>query len=179
MRISFLGVPCLRSLSSMKTKNIVQSLIDGCLDSKTADRVFDVLAKAELFLDTLFFTEGSTFDKIFDSAVMAAYQTGKMFLYRRLLNSKAFGQVTWGASGNTKSCFLWLTLFKTQTSSLCDGEKGKHLCYYGINQLVIGNTEDGVKVLEGSAFFHEHKSGTHHFEAYYFSNFYNLLPKQK
>ena len=81
---------------------IVQSLIDGCLDSKTADRVFDVLAKAELFLDTLYFIEDSTFDKIFDSAVMAAYQTEKNVSYRRLLTSKAFGQVTWGSSGNTK-----------------------------------------------------------------------------
>ena len=33
-------------------------------------------------------------------------------------------------------------------SSICEGEKGKHLRYYGIYQLVIGNTEDGVKVLE-------------------------------
>ena len=44
--------------------NIVQSLINGGLDSKTADRVFDVLAKAELFLSTLFFNESSSFDKI-------------------------------------------------------------------------------------------------------------------
>ena len=71
--------------------NIVQSLVDGCLDSKTADRVFDVLAKAELFLDTVFWSEGSKFYKILDSAIMAAKQTGKKFFYRRLLNSKAFG----------------------------------------------------------------------------------------
>jgi len=72
-------------------KNIVQSLVDGCLDSRTADRVFDVLAKAELFLDTVFWSEGSKFYKILDSAIMAAKQTGKKFFYRRLLNSKAFG----------------------------------------------------------------------------------------
>jgi len=47
-------------------KNIVQTLIEDCLDSKTADRVFDVLAKTELFLVTLFCSAGSTFDTIFD-----------------------------------------------------------------------------------------------------------------
>ena len=128
--------------------NIVQSLIDGCLSSQTADRVFDVLANAELFLDTLYLYEGSTFDKIFDSAVTAAYKTGKNVSYRRLLNSKAFGQVTWRSSRNTKKLLSMANAVQDPNSSLCDGEKGKHLCYYGINQLVIGNTEDGVKVLE-------------------------------
>ena len=129
-------------------KNIVQSLIDGCSDPKTADRVFDVLAKAELFLDTLFWNEGSTFDKIFDSAIMAAKQTGKNVFYRRLLTSKAFEEVTWGAGGNTEKLLSLSKTVQVPTSFLCDGEKGKHLCYYGIHQLIIGKTEDGMKVLE-------------------------------
>ena len=128
--------------------NIVQSLIDGCLDSKTADRVFDLLAKAELFLDTLFWSEVSPFYKIFDSAIMAAKQTGKNVFYRRLLTSKAFGEVTAGASGNTDTLLSVSKTVQAQTSSHCHGEKGKHLCYYGIHQLVIGKTENGVKVLE-------------------------------
>ena len=128
--------------------NIVQSLINGCLDSRTADRVFDVLAKAELFLDTLFWSEGSTFYKIFDSAIMAANKTEKNVFYWRLLISKAFYQVTWGASGNTEKLLSLSKTVQVQTSSHCDGDKGKHLCYYGIHQLVIGKTEDGVKVLE-------------------------------
>ena len=129
-------------------ENIVQSLIDGCFDPKTADRVFDVLAKAELFLDTLFWKEGSTFDYIFDSAIMAANQTGKNLFYRRLLTSKAFGQVTWGQTGNTKNLLSVSNAVQVTTSSSCDGEKGKNLCYYGIHQLVIGKTEDGVKFLK-------------------------------
>ena len=128
--------------------NIVRSLVDGCLDSRTADRVFDVLAKAELFLDTLFWSEGSTFYKIFDSAIMAANQMEKNVFYWRLLISKAFGQVTWGASGYTEKLLSLSKTVQVQTSSHCDGDKGKHLCYYGIHQLVIGKTEDGVKVLE-------------------------------
>ena len=98
-------------------KNIVQSLIDGCLDSQTADRVFDVLAKAELFLDTLFWSEGSAFYKIFDSALTAAKKTGKNVSYRRLLNSKAFGQVTWTASGNTKELLSESKALQVPTSS--------------------------------------------------------------
>ena len=129
-------------------KNIVQSLIDGCLDSKTADRVFDVLAKAELFLATLFFNDVSTFDKLFDSAIMATDRSGKNVFYRHLLTSKAFCQVTWGASGNTKKLLSESKAVQVPTSSHCDEEKGKHLCYYGLHQLVIGKTEDGVKVLE-------------------------------
>ena len=120
--------------------NIVQSLIDGCLDSKTADRVFDVLAKAELFLTTLYFNEISAFDNTFDSAVMASYQTGKNVSYRRLLTSKAFSQVTWRSNRNTKKLLSVANAAQNPNSSLCEGEKGKHLYYYRINQLVIGNT---------------------------------------
>ena len=129
-------------------KNIVQSLIDGCLDSSSADRVFDVLAKAELFLVTLFWREGSTFDQIFDSAIKVAKHTGKNVAYRRLLNSKAFGQVTWGASGNTEKLLSESKALQVPTPSHCDEEDGKHLCYYGLHQLLTGKTEDGVKVLE-------------------------------
>ena len=129
-------------------KNIVQSLIDSCVDPKTADRVFDVLAKAELFLDTLFFNEASTFDKIFDTAIMAAHETGKNLFYRRLLTSKAFSQVTWGESGNTERFLSMSKAVQVPTSFHCDGEKGKHLCFYGIHQLSIGKTEEGIKVLE-------------------------------
>jgi len=129
-------------------ENIVESLIDGCLDSKTADRVFDVLVEADLFLDSLFWSEGSTFYKVFDSALMAANRTGKKVLYRNLLTSKAFGQVTWGASGFTEKLLSLSEAVQVPTSSNCAGEKGKHLCYYGLHQLVIGKTEDGIEVLE-------------------------------
>ena len=129
-------------------ENFVESLIDGCLDSNTADSAFDVLARAELFLDILFFTEPSSIDKIFDSAIKAAKQTGQNVYYQRLLTSKAFFQVTWGAKGNTKKLLSLSKAAQVPTSSHCDGEKGKHLCYYGIHQLVIGRTEIGVDVLE-------------------------------
>ena len=129
-------------------KDIVRSLIDGCLDPKTADRTFDVLTKAELFLDSLYFSEGATFYQIFDSALIAANKLGKNVFYRRLLNSRAFGQVTGGVIGKTKKLLSESKELQLSTSFYSDGEKGKHLCYFGIYQLVIGKTEDGMKVLQ-------------------------------
>ncbi|KAL9973817.1 hypothetical protein ACROYT_G020320 [Oculina patagonica] len=128
-------------------KEIVQSLIDGCLDSMTADRTFDILTKAELFLDSLYWSEGAKIDQILDSALIAVNQAGKNVFYRRLLNSRAFTEVTWGAKGKTKKLLSESKELQDSTSFDCDGEKGKHLCYFGIYQLVIGKTEDGMKVL--------------------------------
>ena len=129
-------------------KDIVQSLIDGCFDSKTSDRSFDVLTKSELFLDSLFLSEGTKIDYIFDSALMAANHSGKNVFYRRLLNSSAFGEVTWGAGGKTKKLLSESRELQVFTSFDCDGEKGKHLCYFGIYHLVIGKTEDAMKILQ-------------------------------
>jgi len=128
--------------------NIVQSLTDGCFDSKTADRVFDVLTKAELFLDSLFWSDGSKFETIFDSAIMAASQSGRTVFYSRLLTSKAFTYVTWAESGNTKKLLSESKELQVSTYSDGEEEKVKHLSYYGLYQLVIGKIEDGVKVLE-------------------------------
>ena len=47
-------------------QSFLTSLIEGCYDSKTSDNVFGALAKAELFLDSLFWCEGEKIDKIYD-----------------------------------------------------------------------------------------------------------------
>ncbi|KAL9973813.1 hypothetical protein ACROYT_G020316 [Oculina patagonica] len=129
-------------------KEIVQSLVDGCLDSKIADKAFDVLTKAELFLDSLYWTEGAKIDKILDPALIAANQSGKNVFYRRLLNSSAFTQATWGRSGKTGKLLSESKELEVPNSSDHAGEKGKHLCYFGIYQLVIGKTDDGMKTLQ-------------------------------
>ena len=46
-------------------RSIVKSLLDGCTNYRAADRVFQVLAKAEFFLATTFCTDELNFDKIF------------------------------------------------------------------------------------------------------------------
>jgi len=82
---------------------IVQSLIEGCSDSKIAETVFDVLVKGELFLDLLFYCypEAYNFDKIYDSAIEIAKQLEAKEFYCRLLFSKAFSEAYHGATGYT------------------------------------------------------------------------------
>ena len=60
-------------------ESFIQSLLESCSDSRTANRTFDVLIKAELFLDSVFWSsnEGANFDKVYDSALKAATLQGK------------------------------------------------------------------------------------------------------
>ena len=123
------------------------SLIEGCYDSKTSDNVFRALVKAELFLDSLFWCEGETIDKIYDSAIEAARKDakdGNSVIYRRLFTSLAFTEVTCGSKGRT----MQLLSERKNEPSCPDDDRGKHLCYSGICQLVAGETEDGVQLLQ-------------------------------
>ena len=130
-------------------QSIVQSLIEGCSSSKTADGVFDVLVKAELFLDSLFWisNEADNFDKIYDSALKAANVLEKRVFYRRLLVSRAFSEVTWGAGGSAMQLLSEAREILAKSSPVASDEKGKYLCYSGICQLVAEETESGVQCL--------------------------------
>ena len=130
-------------------QSIVQSLIESCLDVKTADSVFEVLVKAELFLDTLFWSasEGTNFDDIYDSALKASKLQGKDKYYRQLLTSRAFSEVTWGPNGNTMHFLSKRNEIQASSSPIPTDEKGKHLCYLGIYQLVTRDTKSGVQCL--------------------------------
>ena len=77
-------------------ESIIQSLVEGCFDSKTADTVFEILVKGELFLDSLFWTvsESKNFDDIYDAAIKAANLHGNEKYHRQLLTSKAFAEAT-------------------------------------------------------------------------------------
>ena len=131
-------------------QSIIQSLLNTLADAKTASTVFDVLAKGELFLDTLFFNEGSTFNKIYDSAIEAAKRFETYESYSRLLVSKAFAEVCWGARGSTVQLLRRAKEAEAEAlPSISLSElQGKRLCYLGINQLVNGNTEDGIRNLQ-------------------------------
>ena len=135
-------------------QSIVQSLIEGCSDSKIAESAFNVLVKAELFLATLFYVEGHTFYKIYDSAIEAAKKLGAIEFYCRLLVSKALSEVTWGAEGNTKHLLSKAKeiLESTPESSFSTfkEEIGKSMCYSGISQLVAKKIESGVECLKRS-----------------------------
>ena len=129
-------------------RNIVKSLLDGCKNYRAADRVFQVLAKAEFFLATAFYDNELNFDKIFQSAVKEASQLERSVLHRQLLQSKAFGYMTWGRDGKTMLLLSEASRLQSLTTATCPEEKGKHLCYSGIYQLVVGKTQDGVGSLE-------------------------------
>ena len=141
-----------------------ESLIEGCLDSKSSDAVFRSLIKAELFLDSLFWCEGEDIDKLYDSAVAAAKKNGKNVFYGQLLVSLALAEVTWGARGRTMQLLCEAKKYldnEAPCSSVSVGDKGKHLCYSGIYLLVTGKTEDGVQCLEEALSLmndtHEHR----------------------
>ena len=131
-------------------RSIVKSLMDGCTNNKVADRVFQVLAKAEFFLDTAYWDDEPNFDKIYQTAIEAASQLGRSVLHRQLLQSKAFSYMTWGGVGKTMLLLSEARRLQSLTTTSCPEERGKHLCYSGIYQLVVGKTEDGVESLEGA-----------------------------
>ena len=70
-------------------------------------------------------------------------------IYRQLLVSLAFTEVTWGSQGRAVQLFS-----EGKYEPLCPllpvDDRGKHLCYSGIYQLVIGKRENGVQILEGA-----------------------------
>ena len=55
-------------------KSIIESVVEGCLDSDRADSVYDVLVKGEIFLASLFCSEAKNFIHIYDTAIKAAKQ---------------------------------------------------------------------------------------------------------
>ena len=131
-------------------ESFIESLIESCSDSRTADDVFDVLVEAELFLDSVFWcsSEGAIFDKIYDSALKGASVHRKNMYHARLIASRAFGLLTWGAKGMTMQFLSKVNEIQEETSPVPTDVKGKYLCYFGIYQLVIGKTEGGVQCLQ-------------------------------
>ena len=125
-------------------QSIIQSLLESLSDPITAPEIFEVLAKAELFLDNLDYLKGSTFHFIYDSAIQATRRFEKNEYYNRLLVSKAFAEACWGVEGSTAQ----LAKEVSPLPSVCLSElQGKRLCYLGIRHLAGGKTDDGVQVL--------------------------------
>ena len=131
-------------------ESIIQSLVKGCLDPKTADAVFDKLVKGELFLVSLFWTasENKNFYHIYDAAIKAANLHGNEKYRRQLLTSKAFAQVTWGRKGQTNHLLSEVKVLEAAPCHVSDQEKGKCFCYLGICYLTAEETKSGVHCLQ-------------------------------
>ena len=131
--------------------NIVSSLIDGCpLNDNTRKQVFDVLLKAELFLDILLWRDSTTFNKIYDQAMAEADKCGDRAAFNRMVVAKAFSEVTWTKTEAKTMQLLPRLLKETQKYNMSVPERGKCACYFGIYQLVNGDIEEGIELLESS-----------------------------
>ena len=131
-------------------KNIIESVVESCLDSDRANSVYDVLVKGEIFLDSLFWnaSEAENFFYIYDTAIKAANLQKKDKHYRQLLSSRAFGEVTWGQKGMTRHLLSKVNELQAAASLVPNLEKGKYLCYMGIYQFVTEETNNGVQFLK-------------------------------
>ena len=131
-------------------ESFIESLLESCSDSRTANRTFDVLMKAELFLDSVFWcsNEGANFNKVYDSALKAATLQGEDMYHRRLLVSRAFAELTWGAEGQSLQFLSEVDKILSTSSSISSEEKAKYTCYLGLYQLVKEETQNGVECLK-------------------------------
>ena len=131
-------------------RSIVRSLVDGCSDSKTANSVFEVLVKAELFLYSLYWRERANFDKIYNTAIKIAKKLKQNVFYKQLLVSRAFYQITWVTGGKAMQELAEAKEIGASCSKASAGENGKHCLYNGISQLVSEKPKDGVRCLKES-----------------------------
>ncbi|XP_068688881.1 uncharacterized protein [Montipora foliosa] len=133
-------------------QHFMESLEDGCTDSRIAENVVKVLIKAELFLDSLFWCYSEAhniyFNNIYDLALKAANALGSAHYQRCLLTSKAFGEITWGVEGSAMQLLKMAYEIQSKSYPVSDDERSKYLCYFGICKLVIGEVESGIQCLE-------------------------------
>ena len=140
-------------------KNIIESVVESCLDSEIADSVYDVLVKGEIFLASLFFSEAKNFIHIYDTAIKAAKQQREDKYFRQLLSSRAFVEVTWGLKGKTRHLLSKVNDLQAAASSVPYLEKGKYFCYMGIYHFVTDKTNNGVQFLKEALFSLENCKG--------------------
>ena len=129
-------------------KNIIKSVVESCLDSERADSVYDVLVKGEIFLTSLFWSEGKNFIQIYDTAIKAAKQQKEDTYYRQLLSSRAFAEVTWGLKGKTRHLLSKVNELQAAASFVPNLEKGKYFCYMGIYHFITEKTNNGMQFLK-------------------------------
>ena len=84
-------------------EKIIESLVEGCSDFKTADSVFDILVRGEMFLESLFRSpsDKKIFDYIYDAAITAATEFKKEKYLSQLLTALAFKELPYGTEGKT------------------------------------------------------------------------------
>ena len=95
-----------------------------------------------------FWIDGKNFLHIYDTAIKAANLHGKEKYHRQLLSSKAFGEVTWGRTGQTNHLLSEVKEKQAASPVVSNQEKGKCLCYLGIFHLTANESKSGVQYLK-------------------------------
>ena len=124
-----------------KQQNILQVL------ERIKNEDAHVLSQADVFLCSIYWNDGATYYKIFDAAISASQQHQDTLNQSQLLVAKAFGSLP---SGSGESTGLLSEAQKLQDSlqSVPAEIKGKLQCYQGIDSVLRGKTEEGVKLLK-------------------------------
>ena len=126
--------------------NIISSLIDGCSERSTRDKVFDALIHGVLFLDTSLWSDWASFDKIYDTAINEVKQHGNNTTYTQLVLARTFCEVTWREE-EVETLQLFCSIDEIQACR-SNEEKGTRSSFLGIHKLVNGQVEDGIAHLE-------------------------------
>ena len=136
-------------------EKIIDSLVESCSDSKTADRVFNILVRGELFLHSLFWSpyEEKIFDRIYDAAIKAASEHKKDKYLSQLLTSRALKEIPYGKEGKTKQFLSKVNEIQAASPLVPHHEKGKYLCYLGIHYLFEEEPKIGVESLTAALSF--------------------------
>ena len=136
-------------------EKIIESLVESCSDSKTADRVFDILVRGELFLYSLFWSpyEEKIFDRIYDAAIKAASEHKKNKYLSQLLTSRALKEIQHEKEGKTKQFLSKVNEIQAASPLVPHHEKGKYLCYLGIHYLFEEQPKIGVESLTAALSF--------------------------
>ena len=106
-----------------------------------------VLSQAEVFLDCIYWNDDALYGKIFYAAISASKQHQDTLNQSQLLVAKAFARLPWG-SGESRGLLSEAQKLQDSLQSVPAEIKGKLQCYQGIDLVVRGITEEGVKLLK-------------------------------
>ena len=110
-----------------------------------------VLSQADVFLCSIYCNDDAIYYKIFDAAISASQQHQDTLNQSQLLVAKSFAQLPWG-SGESRRLLSEAQKLQDSLQSVPPEMKGKLQCYQGIDSVVRGKTEEGVKLLKNGYF---------------------------
>ena len=106
-----------------------------------------VLSMADIFLDCIYWNDDALYQKTFDAAISACQQQKDTLNQSQLLVAKAFAHIPW-SSGESEVLLSEAQKLQESLHSIPAEVKGKLQCYQGIDSVVRGKTEEGVKLLK-------------------------------